>query len=150
MQLQGMVTMIELNFSNKKKPAAEVRRNDPVKVFRVALQQQLKVVASDIKGETFTISRRRYHHGNPTTVAVPVRKWYWTDGGEYYLVLRYSSQKVMIRDYESIRCGATLGDVQATLNRILEALDEQDEDVLAALDAAYERTRWKKFINVQS
>ncbi|WP_419798855.1 MAG: hypothetical protein ACNI26_04065 [Terasakiella sp.] len=150
MQLQGMVTMIEMNFSNKKKPLAEVRRNDPIKVFRAALEQQLEVVAQELKGATFTIQRRRYLHGKPTTVAVPVRKWYWLHDGEYYLVLRYSSQKVQIRGYESIRCGATLNDVQATLNRVVEALDDQDEDVLVALDDAFERTRWKKFTNVQS
>ncbi|WP_135078316.1 hypothetical protein [Terasakiella sp. SH-1] len=142
--------MIEMNFSNKKKPLVEVRRNDPIKVFRAALEQQLEVVAHELIGETFTIQRRRYSHGKPTTVAVPVRKWYWSDGGEYYLVLRYSSQKVQIHGYESIRCGETLDHVQATLNRIAEALDEQDEDVLAALDDAYQRTRWKKFTSVQS
>ncbi|GGF75045.1 hypothetical protein GCM10011332_31360 [Terasakiella brassicae] len=142
--------MIELNFSNKQKPMAVVKRNDPVKVFRAALAQQLNVVAQELNGKTLTIERRRYHHGKPTTIAVPVRKWYWADDGEYYLILRYSSQKVKIRGYESIRCGATLGHVQATLNRVVEALDDQDEDVLVALDDAFERTRWKKFTNIQS
>lgn len=140
--------MIELNFSDKKKPAAEVRRNDPVKVFRAALQQQCDAVEAELDGETLTIPRRRYHHGKPTTVAVPVRKWYWVDDGEYYLVLRYSSQIIRIRDHETINCGATLNDVQSVLQCIMEALDEEDEDVVTALDAAYQRTRWKKRKNV--
>lgn len=148
MQLQGMVTMIELNFSDKKKPLAVVRQNDPVKVFRSAVEQQLEVVALELTGETFTIQRRRYYHGKPTTVAVPVRKWYWADEGEYYLTLRYSSQIVRIRDHESIQCGTTLNDVQSVLQRIVAALNEDDEEVMAALNTAFQRTRWKKYKNV--
>lgn len=140
--------MIELNFSDKKKPLAVVRRNDPIAVFRAALKQQLCTVVSAQQNETLTVSRRRYSNGKPTTIDVPVRQWWWIDDDAYFLTLRYSSQIIRIRDHETINCGGTLNDVQSVLQRIMEALDEEDEDVMAALNTAYERTRWKKHKNV--
>jgi len=135
--------MIQLQFSDKSKPPATTPRHNPVDVFRKALGQQIKAVEAQLNDDVYCIQRRRYHGGKPTFIDVPLRVWHWLEGNTYYLTLRYSSQVVRINGYESIKCG-TLVHVKLVLEQIRDALDNHDEDVLAALHDAHQRTRWKK------
>lgn len=135
--------MIELDFSNKSKPTATTPRNDPCDVFRNALEQQIEAVDAQLNGETYCIQRRRYHGGKSSYIDVPLRVWWWNDGKSHFITLRYSSQIVRLKQYESIRC-KSLEDVRNVLLQIRAALDVGDEDVLEAVLDAFERTRWKK------
>jgi hypothetical protein len=135
--------MIQLDFSNKSKPATTTPRSDPVDVFRKALDQQIKAVEAQLKDDVYCIQRRRYHSGKPTYIDVPLRVWWWLEDDTYYLTLRYSSQVIRITGHESIKCGP-LHHVKFILEQIRDALNESDQDVLAALQDAHRRTRWKK------
>ncbi|WP_038015106.1 hypothetical protein, partial [Terasakiella pusilla] len=75
---------------------------------------------------------------------VPLRSWWFEHEGEYLITLRYSSQTVAIQGHKSIVAGRSLTDVEEVLTTVLTALDDNDADVVNAVNNAYERTRWKK------
>jgi len=136
--------MIDLNFTDITKPATHVPRKNPLDVFRNALQQQIDACLAAQAGKTYTVKRRRYTNGVDHHIEVPLRPWWFEHEGEYLINLKYSSQTVSIKSHPTIRAGISLTDVEAVLTTVLTAIEENDPDIVNAVDRAYQKTRWKK------
>jgi hypothetical protein len=136
--------MIYLNFSDKTKPAAVTPRRDPIEVFRNSLEQQIDACKLAQSGETFQLKRRRYIGGKEHHINVPLRPWWWASDGVYHITMRYSSQRVEVQGHSSVIAGKTLNDVLQVLTAVLSGLNEQDPDIVKAINIAFEKTRWKK------
>lgn len=113
-------------------------------MFRNALQQQIDACRDAQSGKTYTLKRRRYTNGVDHHIEVPLRPWWFFHDNEYLITLKYSSQTVAIHDHLTIRAGPTLTDVEAVLTTVLTALDDNDPDIVNAVNRAYQKTRWKK------
>lgn len=101
--------------------------------FSLAVQQQIDIVESEAKGETFTIERMRWKTNEDgervkTPTQISPRPWFWEEEGIVYLIPKVGVRPMEIeKEKPTIKVGAKK-DLVSTLKMLVEATEAGELD----------------------
>jgi len=129
----AILKKLELSTHTQKKA-----KEDPVirsrNKFIAALQQQINIVESELKGETYTVERLRWRTNAegirervPTQIAP--RPWYWTEeDGSVYLQPKIGLRPLELEKGKPTIKIAAKSEIAITLNILIEAAETGELD----------------------
>ena len=137
-------------WSEQAQSKAEKSQRSPRKVMLDAINEQIKIVDAEIRGETYTVPRTKVSKGADGShvkneIRIMPRRMFWkSDDGRWLVGLRYGGRIALELSpgKPSIAAGGSLNEVLAVLDIVKNAIETGEMD--EAIRVTIVKIKWKR------